>query len=89
MSSIILFEDYTSNNISAALSAGSVINFSKIISLKARVQLGPDVITNRLYSYGYTPGMGLEWGGFKTQLLATLRVRIAEGERVVDMSRRN
>lgn len=89
MSSIILFEDYTSNNISAALSAGSVINFSKIILFKAGIQLGADVITNRLYSYGYTPGMGLDWGGFKTQLLATLKVRIAEGERVVDMTRRN
>ena len=60
LSSIILFEDYTSNNISAAFSAGSVINFSKIISLEAGVQLGTDVITNRLYSYGYTPGMGLD-----------------------------
>lgn len=55
----------------------------------AGIQLGADVITNRLYSYGYTPGMGLDWGGFKTQLLATLKVRIAEGERVVDMTRRN
>tara|TARA_B100000795_G_scaffold142849_1_gene106943 strand:- start:2581 stop:3324 length:744 start_codon:yes stop_codon:yes gene_type:complete len=89
LASVILFEDVTSGNIGAAFSAGSVINFSKVISFKAGLQVGVDVISNRLYSYGYTPGMGLDWGGFKTQLLATLRCRIAKGERVVDMTRRN
>ncbi|MFK7756169.1 MAG: hypothetical protein AB8B53_04475 [Flavobacteriales bacterium] len=89
LSSIVIFEDFTSHNIGAAVSLGSVINFSKVISMKAGVQIGGDVISNRLYSYGYTPGMGLDWGGIKTQLLATIRVRLANGERVVDMTRRN
>ena len=89
IASIILFEEYISGNISIAISTGTAINFSKSLSLKAGIQFGRDIIENRIYSYGYSPGMGVDWGGLKTQVLAVLRYRIAEGERKVDMTRRN
>lgn len=67
------FDNVYSMNYGAAVVIGNQTKLYKRLSIRLGLQLGKDMIQNRKYQkFGYTPGLGIYWNSFRTQLLGEI-----------------